>query len=94
MKIELTVLDNGVVILASDPPLPDMVRRVEYYRDQRMFMLVYDDQELDDDLMNYQISIDSAMSVERTPNILIYANYPDTGPIGYKVPLIKVGDVF
>lgn len=94
MKVEMTVLNNGVVMLVADRPMPDMVRRVEYYRDQKVFMLVYDDEEIDSEMMHYEVPIDYAMAVEKTPNILIYANYPDTGPIGYKAPLIKVGDVF
>ena len=37
MNIELAILNDGRVTLVSDSPLPDVVRRVEYYRDQRLF---------------------------------------------------------
>ncbi len=94
MNIELSVLSNGVVMLVSDRPMPDMVRRVEYYRDQRLFMLVYDNAAVEDMMMHYEVPIDFAGPVERTPNVIIYSLYPDHDPIGYKVPLVKIGGVF
>lgn len=81
-------------MLVSDRPMPDMVRRVEYYRDQRLFMLVYDDEDVDSDLMHYEVPIDFAGQVEKTPNVVIYTVYQNEPPIGYKVPLVKVGDIF
>ena len=94
MNIELTVLGNGVVMLVSDKPMPDMVRRIEYYRDQRLFMMVYDDSSMEDDLLHYEVPIDLASAVERTPNVVVYNMFPDHPPVGYKVPLVKVGDVY
>tara|TARA_R110002072_G_scaffold71309_3_gene171135 strand:+ start:1065 stop:1352 length:288 start_codon:yes stop_codon:yes gene_type:complete len=95
MNIELGILHDGGVMMVSDTPLPDMVCRVEYYRDQRLFMLIYDDNvENDDDLMHYEVPEHFSKSVENTPNIIIYSLFPNREPLGYKVPLIMVGDVF
>ncbi len=94
MNIELAVLNDGGVMLVSDKPLPDVVCRVEYYRDQRLFMLVYDDEHSDDDLMHYEIPENMALPIENTANIIIYSLFPNHEPIGYKVPLVQVGNMF
>ena len=95
MNIELGILHDGGIMLVSDTPLPDIVCRVEYYRDQRLFMLVYNDDEQDDsdDLMHYEIPEKMARPVESSPNIAIYSLFPNHEPIGYKVPLIQIGDM-
>lgn len=94
MNLELAKMNDDRILLVSDTPMPDVVKRVEYYRDQRLFMIVWYDENMDELLMHHEVPIDFAMAIEKTPNILIYSFYPDHDPIGYKVPLIKVGDIF
>jgi hypothetical protein len=94
MNIELGVLSDGNVMLVSDRPLPDIVRRVEYYKEQKLFMLVYNNKEHESELMHYEVPADLTLPVERTPNILIYSLFPDHEPIGYKVPLVQVGGLY
>ncbi|GJL85875.1 MAG: hypothetical protein DHS20C02_16500 [Micavibrio sp.] len=94
MNIELTAIGDGGVMLVSDQPLPDIVKRVEYYREQRLFMLIFFDSELEDELMHYEITPNMAHCVEKTPNIMIISLFPDHEPIGYEVPLIQVGEFF
>ena len=94
MNIELGVLNDGGVMLVSDKPLPDIVARVEYYKDQRLFMLVYDDEDDSDDLMHFEIPENMAQPIENTPNIMIYSLFPNHEPIGYKVPLVQVGHMY
>ncbi len=94
MNIELGILNDGGVLLVSDAPLPNMVKRVEFYRDQRLFMLVYDNEQEDSDLMHYEVPVTMAYPLEKSPNVIIYSKYPDHAPIGYKVPLIKIGDIY
>ncbi len=94
MNIELGILHDGNVMLVSDTPLPDVVCRVEYYRDQRLFMLVYDDEDNSDELMHYEIPEKMVEPVENTPNIMIYSLFPNHEPIGYKVPLVQVGEIY
>lgn len=94
MNIELGILNDGRVTLVCDKPLPDIVRRVEYYRDQRLFMLVYDDKELEDQLMECEIPEHLAEPVEKCPNIIIFTLFPELEPLGYKAPLIKVGELY
>lgn len=94
MNLELAKMNDDRILLVSDMPMPDVVKRVEYYRDQRLFMIVWYDENMEELLMHHEVPIDFAMAIEKTPNILIYSFYPDHDPIGYKVPLIKVGDIF
>jgi len=94
MNIELGLLHDGNVMLVSDVPLPDIVCRVEYYRDQRLFMLIYNEDDQDHDMMHYELPEKLAQPIENTPNIMIYSLFPDHEPIGYKVPLVQVGNMF
>ena len=94
MNIALGILNDGGVMVASDAPLPDMVKRVEFYRDQQLFMLVYDNTDEESQLMHYEVPITMVYPLEKSPDVIVYSMYPDHPPIGYKVPLIKIGDVF
>ncbi len=94
MNIELGVMNDGCVMMVSDRPLPHILKRIEFYRDQRLMMLVYHNKDKTSELMEYEISMDLTNHIEQTPNILVYSLYPDHDPIGYKVPLVKVGDLY
>ena len=71
MNIELNVLNDGGLMMVSDTPLPDLVKRVEFYREQQLFMLVYDRDE-DSDLMHFEIPANMVQPIERTPDLIIY----------------------
>ncbi len=92
MNIELGLLHDGNVMMVSDTPLPNIVCRIEYYREQRVFMVVYDDDDHTEEMMHYEIPENMTSPVENTPNIMIYSLFPDHEPIGYKVPLVQVGN--
>lgn len=94
MNIELGILHDGGVMLVSDQPLPYIVKRVEFYRDQRLFMLVYHNDEEQNELMHYEVPENMTYPVEKSPNVIIYSLFPNHEPIGYRVPLVKVGDLF
>jgi len=94
MNIELGVLSDGDVMMVSDKPLPDIVCRVEYYRDQKLFMLIYHNKDLHEELMHYEVPTTMHEKIAKTPNVIIYSLFPHLEPIGYKVPLIRIGNVF
>ena len=94
MKIELSTLKDGGIILASDTPFPRAVKRAEFYRDQRLMMLVYHGQKNEDLLMHCEVPKDMIYPIEKSPDIMIYTVFSNHEPIGYKVPLIKVGNLF
>ena len=89
-NIEFLKLKEGGVMLASDAPLEDRVKRVEYYAEQRLFMLVYQNDNLDTELMSYELPPHLASPVEKTPSIIICSIHPVRNPKAYSVPLIKV----
>ncbi|MBL4804397.1 MAG: hypothetical protein JKY71_05980 [Alphaproteobacteria bacterium] len=94
MNIELAILNDGRISMVSDKPLPDVVQRVEYYRDQRLFQLVYNDELLEDELMECEIPENMVVPVEKSPNVIIMTIIRGLDPLGYKAPLIKVGELY
>jgi hypothetical protein len=94
VNIELAILNDGGVAMVSDRGLPDIVKRVEFYRDQRLVQLVYHNEELESELMHFEVPEIMVTPVEKSPDVIIYSLFPDHPPIGYKVPLIKVGDLY
>lgn len=92
MNIELGQLPDGDLALVCSGSLPAPVKRVEYYRDQKLFMLVYDLPNHEGDLMHYELSDDVADKVQRRSSMAILE--PDGGKImGYYTSLIQVGDL-
>ncbi|MCK5284860.1 MAG: hypothetical protein KAJ86_04655 [Alphaproteobacteria bacterium] len=81
-------------MLVSDEPLPEIVKRVEFYRTQKLMMLVYNNEDDESDLMHYEVPKDMIDSIESSPNVIIYSLFPNREPIGYKAPLIKVGELY
>jgi len=93
MKIELGILHDGRVTIVCDQPLPGVVSRVEYYREQRLFQLVYKNEE-ETQMMECEIAPEFTAPVEKCPNIIIFTLFPGLEPLGYKAPLIKVGELY
>lgn len=91
MNVELGKLADGGLVVMCDAPFPHEIRRIEYYRDQRLMMLVYADSEHEGDLMHYELSGVAAQSVETSPSVLVVDHAPDRKLYGYDVPLIQVG---
>ncbi len=67
------------------------VKRVEYYRDQRLLMLVYNNPENSDDLLHYELNEEDSCKVSVARNVLIYSDDGEREPQGYYTYLIKVG---
>ncbi len=94
MNVELGTLPDGNLVVVADMAFHKDVVRVEYYRDQRLMMLVYDDPAHNGDLMDYELTEDAARHAERSPSVLIVTAEPGKELLGYPVPLVQVGDVF
>lgn len=92
LNIEMGVLKDGGVMFLSDRPLPHIVKRIEYYRDDALFMIVYQNPEHEGDLLHYEVPDKMREAVEKNPDVLIYCLFKGHEPIGYKVPLVQVLD--
>ena len=91
-NINLGQTADGDLVLVTDDPFPSDVKRVEYYRDQKLFMLVYDDDSHEGDLAHYELPDTVAQKVMRKSNLMIVE--PSTtsgGMVGYYASLIQVG---
>jgi predicted metal-dependent peptidase len=93
MIIELAVLNDGRLLMSMKEPLPDIVKRVEYYADQKLLNLVF--KKIDDEtkLLEREVPDQMIHSVEKSPEVIIYTLFTDHDPVGYKVPLVKVGNL-
>ena len=94
MDVGLFVLKDGGVVLAADGSHHDIVKRVEYYREQRLFLIVYKNTTNEDELMHFEVPHNMIPPVEKSPDVIIYSMFDNHDPVGYKVPLIKVGNMF
>lgn len=90
MNIDLALLREDALMLVSDEPFPSIVKRVEYYREQKLMSLVYSNPEVPEELMQYEIPQGMTPSVESCPTIVIFNVYEECAPIGYKAPLVQI----
>ena len=90
--IRLAQSQDNRLILASNHQFPSDVRRVEYYRDLKLFMLTYENDDHDADLMPCEISDDIADIVKASPDVIVVAMTEEgSEPYGYQVPLVQIG---
>ncbi len=90
-NINLGQLPSGDLILVSDQIFPADIKRVEYYRSQKLFMLVYEDDAIESDLMHYELPDPIAHKVEARSNLMIVEPDRQTGaPSGYYTSLIQI----
>lgn len=93
MDIELGQLPDGDLALVCGQPLPGDIKRIEYYRDQRLFMLVYDLPDHEGDLMHYELNAEVAAKVQRKSSVVVIEPDKATGKAsGYYASLIQVGE--
>ncbi len=90
--IELGRLKDGRLLIACNEELPADILRVEYYRDQRLFSLVYENDEEDGDIMPIEIPFEINDIIKSSPNIMVIAMAQQgLTPYGYQVPLVQIG---
>lgn len=90
--IQLAQSGDGRLIIASNQPFPADVERVEYYRDQKLFMLVFEGHDGESDLMPCEVSDEVARTVHNSPEVIIIAmKEQGVEPYGYIAPLVQIG---
>ncbi len=93
MSFSLGELPDGDLAIVSDMALPADIKRIEYYRDQRLFMLVYDLPDHEGDLMHYELRPEIAEKVQRRSSVVVIEPDKLTGKAsGYYASLIQVGE--
>jgi len=83
---------DGRLIIGSNEQFPADIKHVEFYREQRLFSLVFDTPDEESALMPCEICPKTAALVKASPNIMIIA-MAEAGaePYGYMVPLVQIG---
>ena len=94
--IRLGQASDGRLILGSNQPFPADVKYIEYYREQRLFNLVFEGGaekgSEESALMPMEISEGTASIVQTSPDVMIVALAQEgCEPYGYAVPLIQIG---
>ena len=93
MSFSVGELPDGDLAIVSDKALPAEIKRVEYYRDQRLFMLVYDIPDHEGDLMHYELKPQVAEKVQKRSSLVVIEPDRVSGkPMGYYASLIQIGD--
>ena len=90
--IKLAQSGDGVLVLASNQKFPSDIRRVEYHKEMKLMLLVYENDEDGSDLMPTEISDPTHNIICKSPEIMIVAMAEgDKKPYGYHVPLVQIG---
>jgi hypothetical protein len=89
---EMGVLRDGSILLVSNRPLPKPLLRVEYYREMKLFKLIYDDGTDDGDMIEYELADHAAELVKQSTRNIVVVNAQNLDdPEGFEVPLVQVG---
>ncbi|MEM9470266.1 MAG: hypothetical protein AAF988_08905 [Pseudomonadota bacterium] len=88
--IRLAQRSDGRLIIVSNRPFPADIERVDYYRDQRLFMFTYEGVE-EDELLPCEIDDDVDEIVRHSPDVVVVAMCDGEKPYGYDAPLVQIG---
>jgi hypothetical protein len=92
--IQLAKSGDGRVVIASNQAFPSHVQRVEYYRDLKLCMLVFEDDDNGErsDLMPCEVEDHAAQLIQQSPDAIIIEKKEGAGiPFGYIAPLVQIG---
>ncbi len=83
---------DGRLLLGSSEPFPADVKYIEYYKEQRLFSLVFDTDDDESSLMPCEVPNDVAEIVHKCASIMVIP-LAEAGiePYGYMVALIQIG---
>ncbi len=83
---------DGRLVIGSSQEFPADVKHVEYYKEQRLFSLVFETDDEESALMPCEISQNVDAIIRKSPNIMVIAiGNEGIEPYGYTVPLIQIG---
>lgn len=91
MTIDIGKLQDGSLAVITNEPLPASVRHVEYYKDQRLFQIVFQKDGVDDLLITQELDAKGARYAEAAPDMMIVVMADGDKPHSYDVPLVQIG---
>jgi hypothetical protein len=92
MTIDIGKLRDGSLAVISNEPFPATVRHIEYYKDQRLFQIIFNRPDTDPLLITQELDAKGARYAESAPDMMIVVMAEGTDePFGYEVPLIQIG---
>ncbi len=89
--IHLAQSGDGRLVIASNEEFPSDIARVEYYRDIKLFMFVFEDESHDHRLMPYEVSDGISKIVKQSPEVIVAVKTEEIEPYGYIAPLVQIG---
>lgn len=90
--IQLVQSQDGKLVIANNRPFSDVVKRVEYFRDLKLLMLSFEDNEDDSELMSYEIQDSVIPLIQNAPDIVILELKSGAKKqVGYLAPLVQIG---
>ncbi len=90
--IQLIQNSDGRLVIANNQPFADKIERVEYFRDLKLLMLSYGDDEEDNDLMSCEIEDHVVPLIQNAPDIVILELQKGAEKqVGYLAPLVQIG---
>ena len=90
MSYELGQLRDGALMLMSNQGFPGEIKRVEYYLTQKLFNLVFNEDQ--EEMIPYEVSDFADSMIKRAPgNILVVNAQNPQNLAGFDVPLVQVG---
>lgn len=92
MAMQLGQGDTGHLVIVSDNDFSSEVIRVEYYREQKLFNIVFSDEDNQGDLAELELPDDIDQIVRNSPSDILVINVADPQRLAnYEVPFIQVG---
>lgn len=92
MNSELGIHHNGSLVLVCSADIPGTICRLEYYREQKMLSIVYENNEIDPDLSHYEMpeDVDTIMRKKGLVTVIVSPN-AEKEAYGYDVPIVQIG---
>ena len=79
-------------MIASDEELPSKVKRVEYYREQKIFTFAFEDKDEEDRLMSFEVSDEVSELVKSSPDVIVLMLTSEGEETDkYLCPLVQIG---
>lgn len=92
MESEFAIHHDGRLALVCSADIPGRVCRLEYYREQKMVTIVFEESEIDPELGHYEMPEDVDDIIRKHGQVIIMVAPSDAHEAyGYDVPIVQIG---